>query len=92
VTDTSGQVDYVIGIRALVARNYRAAAQAFAQAERRGFQDPTLRPLLAYALCLAEEFDLARRLVPAASSDPESGRFWTWLVATFGLAMVWPGK
>jgi predicted membrane-bound spermidine synthase len=84
--DASGMVEYVIGIRALVARDYFAAAGSFAEAERRHLRIPTVRPLMAYALCMAGRLDLARQLVDGAQPEGTDERhFWTWLSATFQL-------
>src|SRR5262249_7950818 len=46
VDDPTGMVDYIHGIRALVARQYPAAVESFALAEKSGLRIPTLRPLL----------------------------------------------
>jgi predicted membrane-bound spermidine synthase len=84
--DGSGMVEYVVGIRALVARQYPAAARSFADAERRGLRLPTLRPLLVYALCMGGELDAARQLARRANvADADELHFWVWLEATFGV-------
>jgi len=83
--DGSGLVEYQIGIRALVARSYKTAADMFSESERRGLRVTTLRPLLAYALWMAGRVDDARRLtpmpIPAAGDE---GHFWRWLQDQFG--------
>ena len=85
VEDPTGMADYIHGIRALVARQYPAAVEAFALAEKSGLQLPTLRPLLAYTLCLSDQRDLARRLARAVPPPHGQEHFWSWLDATFGL-------
>ena len=47
--DGSGMVQYVLGVRSLVARSYPAAAAFFAEAEQRGLRLATTRPLRVYA-------------------------------------------
>jgi hypothetical protein len=70
----------------MVARSYRAAANYFAAAERRGLRAPWLRPIRIYALCLAGEVEAAERLVPGAEEeDQESHQFWNWIEGRFGL-------
>jgi predicted membrane-bound spermidine synthase len=84
--DGTGMVEYMLGARALVARNYPAAAGYLAESERRGLQAATTRPLLVYALCLAGNLDAARQLAPAA--EPANGderHFWSFMEAQFGV-------
>jgi spermidine synthase len=84
--DGSGMVQYVLGIRALVARSYPAAAAFFVGAEQRGLPLATIRPLRAYALCLAGKLDDARQIARGAPSDDADERhFWTWLASRFGV-------
>src|SRR5262249_39970741 len=83
--DPTGMVDYVHGIRALVARQYPAAVESFALAQQRGVRLPTLRPLLAYTLCLSDQRDLARRIARAVPTPRGQEQFWSWLDATFDL-------
>jgi predicted membrane-bound spermidine synthase len=84
--DGSGMVAYVLGVRTLVARNYRAAAGYFAESERRGLRLTTSRPLLVYSLCLsgnlAEARQAARGVVP---HDADERLFWSFLTSTFGV-------
>jgi hypothetical protein len=88
-TDPSGAVQYILGIRALVARQYVVAAQSFATAETRGFRANTLRPLLAYALCLSGQIDMADSLARQQSSlHPDQVHFWTWLGSRFHLSSL----
>lgn len=88
-SDTSGMSHYVVGVRALVARQFEVAAAAFAEAERRGLRLEPLRPLRAYALCLSGRMDLARELLPTmstaaiASLRRDEQHFWNWLQKTF---------
>ncbi len=82
--DGSGMVEYVLGVRALVARDYGTAAQSFSEAERRGLPVPTVRPLTVYALCLAGRLDAARQLAERVEpTDADQRHFWTWLASTF---------
>ena len=84
--DASGSVEYVFGVRALVARNYPAAAVSFAESARRGLRNRTLHPLLAYAWCLSGELDKARDLAGSAQPhDDDERHFWTWLQTTYGV-------
>jgi hypothetical protein len=84
--DGSGMVEYVLGERLLVARNYSAAASYLREAQRRGFHPVAARPLEVYALCLAGNLEAARERVPAtASSDPEELAFWNWIESHFGV-------
>jgi spermidine synthase len=84
--DGTGLVEYQLGVRLMVARSYRAAANYFAAAERRGLRAPWLRPIRIYALCLAGEVEAAERLVPGAEEeDQESHQFWNWIEGRFGL-------
>lgn len=82
----SGPTEYARGVRALSMRDYRRAAAYFSEAERRGLQIPTVRPLLVYALCLAGDLDTARQLGSGVSArDVDAKHFWTWVNGTFGL-------
>jgi hypothetical protein len=84
--DESGTREYVIALRALVARNYSTAATYFLDSEHRGLRSPTLRPLLVYALCLAGSLDQARELAPGVTSQSNSERhFWGWMGREFGV-------
>jgi predicted membrane-bound spermidine synthase len=87
--DGSGMVEYAMGERLLVARNYSAAATYLREAQRRGFQSLAVRPLEVYALCLAGNLQGARERVPAtASADPEERLFWTWIRTHFGVGQA----
>jgi hypothetical protein len=82
--DGSGMVEYVLGVRELVARHYSTAAQSFTEAERLRLQLPTVRPLAVYALCLAGQLDLARQLAERVKpEDADQRHFWAWLASTF---------
>jgi hypothetical protein len=82
--DGSGMVEYVLGVRELVARHYSTAAQSFTEAERLRLQLPTVRPLAVYALCLAGQLDLARQLAERVKpEDADQRHFWGWLASTF---------
>jgi hypothetical protein len=79
-------VQYVLGLRALVARSYPAAAALLADSEERGLRLPTIRPLRVYALCLAGKLDDARQLVHGViPRDPDERHFWAWLESRFGV-------
>jgi hypothetical protein len=80
--DGSGQVEYVRGLRALVTRDYAAAAAYLTQADQRGLRGT--RPLLVYALCLAGQLDTARLLMPRTDGSTADQRyFWNWIRSTF---------
>jgi spermidine synthase len=84
--DGTGRVEYMLGVRTLVVRNYRAAAEYFAEAERRGLRLATTRPLRAYALCLAGDLNAARQLAPnTASQSPDEQHFWSWMKMQFAI-------
>jgi hypothetical protein len=78
---------YVLGVRALVARNYSEAAGYFANSERRGLRLVTSRPLLTYSLCLSgnltDAHRAARGVIP---HDADERVFWNFLESTFGVA------
>jgi predicted membrane-bound spermidine synthase len=82
--DGSGQVEYVRGLRALVARDFGAAATHLAEAYQRGLRGT--RPLLAYALCLAGQFDAAKQIAGGPESvNKDQRHFWDWLRSAFPL-------
>jgi len=82
VDDGTGRAEYLRGLRALVSRDYASAVTDLAHADRRGLGG--VRPLLAYALCLAGRPAEAKQLVPAPLPDHSDLRhFWTWLETTF---------
>jgi spermidine synthase len=84
--DASGSVEYVLGVRALVARNYPAAAVNFAKSELRGLRNRTVRPLLAYAWCLSGDVDKARELARRVEPhDADERHFWSWLQTAYGV-------
>jgi predicted membrane-bound spermidine synthase len=85
--DGTGLVEYQTGVRALAIRNYQAAANNFAAAEKRGLSAPTLRPLRVYALCRAGRVDEARQAAHGVRAVSDSERhFWTWMNSTFDVA------
>jgi spermidine synthase len=87
--DGTGAVEYMLGVRTLVARNYPAAAAYLAESERRGLRAATTRPLLVYALCLAGNLNAARQLTPMAEpSNEDELHFWSWMKSHFGVAPV----
>jgi spermidine synthase len=84
--DSVGGVDYVLGLRALVARNFTAAVALFANADSHGLGDANTRPLLAYSLCLAGELNRAAVVAADTTADTTDARhFWKWLAAEFTL-------
>ena len=84
--DGTGNAEYMLGVRALVERNYRDAAAYFAEAERRGLRGATTRPLRAYALSLDGNLAAARELIPdTASLSGDQRHFWSWMKAHFGI-------
>jgi predicted membrane-bound spermidine synthase len=84
--DGTGRAEYMLGVRGLVARDYRGAADYFAAAERRGLRVATTRPLRAYALSLAGDVDAARQLAPIADvASSDERHFWSWMKAQFGI-------
>jgi len=85
--DGTGIVEYQTAVRALAIRNYLAAANNFAAAEKRGVVAPALLPLRAYALCRAGRAVEARQAANGARVSSESERhFWAWMKATFDVA------
>jgi len=88
--DGSYMVPYTLGVRALAARDFPAAAEWFAQAEGRGLQPATARPLLVYALCLSKNFEAANQLSQGdMPADPDRRHFWSWLGSKFDIG---PGR
>ena len=84
--DGMGTVEYVRGVQALAGREYAAAVSAFAEAERRGFQGVTVRPLLVYALCRGGRVEEARRLAHGVTpGGADETHFWNWLYLTFAV-------
>jgi predicted membrane-bound spermidine synthase len=84
--ERTGATEYALGLRALTTREYMRAAAHFSEAERRGLQSPTIRPLLVYALCLAGDRNAARQLARGAGArDADERRFWSWMKAEFGI-------
>jgi hypothetical protein len=84
--DASGSVEYVLGVRALVARNYPAAVTNFAASELRGLRNRTVHPLLVYAWCLSGDVERARDLARGVEPrDADERHFWSWLQTTYGV-------
>jgi predicted membrane-bound spermidine synthase len=82
--DGSGQVQYVRGLRALVERDFQAAADHLSASNVRGMRGS--RPLAAYALSLAGRLDSARQMAQGAEvSNADLRHFWNWLERTFGV-------
>jgi hypothetical protein len=84
--ERTGPTEYARGVRALATRDYHRAAAYFSEAERRGLQGATIRPLLVYSLCLAGDRDTARQLARGAPTrDADEQHFWNWMRRTFTL-------
>jgi predicted membrane-bound spermidine synthase len=84
--DGTGSAEYMLGVGALAARNYRDAAAYFAEAERRGLRVATTSSLRAYALSLDGNLAAARELTPdTASLNGDERHFWSWMKAHFGI-------
>jgi hypothetical protein len=89
--DGTGNVEYLRGLQLLVSRDYGSAASYFSLAERGGLRIPALRPMLAYALCLAGRLDLADRIATSvAVRDEDERHFWAWMARTFGVGKAGP--
>ncbi len=90
--DGTGAAEYARGLTALARRDYPAAVDALASAERQGLVGETIRPLLVYALCLAGDRDAAAVLArDQTASTPEQQHFWTWLGSEFGVGPLTTG-
>ena len=90
--DGTGAAEYARGLTALARRDYPAAVDALASAERQGLVGETIRPLLVYALCLAGDRDTAAVLArDQTASTPEQQHFWTWLGSEFGVGPLTTG-
>jgi len=84
--ERTGATEYARGLRALTARDYLRAAAHFSEAERRGLQGATIRPLLVYSLCLGGDRDAARQLARGAPArDAVERHFWSWMKAEYGV-------
>ncbi len=84
--DSTGTAAYARGLGALASRDYGGAVRSFSESERAGFQAPTLRPLLVYALAMAGRADLARPLAREADvHDPDALHFWSWIGPALGI-------
>jgi spermidine synthase len=84
--ERSGPTEYARALRALASRDYQGAAAYFGEAERRGLQAETVRPLQVYSLCLSGDLDTARLLARGAEAQSDDARhFWNWLKTTYGV-------
>jgi predicted membrane-bound spermidine synthase len=80
--DGTGTVEYMRGARLLASRDYESAASYFGLAERRGLHTPTIRPLIAYALCKAGRREMSVKVMQSyAASDEDGRRFVEWMGA-----------
>jgi predicted membrane-bound spermidine synthase len=78
--DGTGVVEYVRGAQLLASRDYESAASYFGLAERRGLKSPTVRPLIAYALCRAGRTDMSVKVMESYAAPDEDGRhFAEWM-------------
>ena len=85
-TERTAATEYVLGLGALSARDYLGAAARLGEAERRGMQEPAVRPLQVYAMCLAGDPKTARQLaVGASAATDDEKHFWEWTSRTFGV-------
>ena len=84
--DRTAATEYVLGLGALSARDYLAAAAHLGEAERRGLREPVVRALQVYAMCLTGDLATARQLAfgVSARTDDEQ-HFWRWIAATFAV-------
>lgn len=82
--DGTAATEYVLGVRALVARQYGAAATYLAASAGRGLDTPMVRSLLAYTLCMSGKFETAARIMKEAKpAAPEERHFRAWLERQF---------
>lgn len=86
VNDGSGTIEFLLGQRLLVARDYLAAADFFEKAEQRGFQSSLAGALEVFALCMSGQIDRARQRAPVAMPlDADECVFWRWIATHFGV-------
>lgn len=84
--ETLGAVAYVRGLHALARRNYSGAVSRFERAEALGLQEPVLRPLLIYALCLDGRSEAGRALTRGIRpKSPDEEHFWSWMGSEFNV-------
>jgi predicted Zn-dependent protease len=74
-------LDEYLGIEAMVARDFRAAATRFAESERHGADAPQLRLWQALALCLAGARDEAIEVVRRSRTTDDAST-WNWIEGT----------
>ncbi len=82
--DGTGAVDYVLGLGALVDRDYARAAARLARSRQRAWRPGLSGPLYAYALCMCgrlEDVKALRLQLRPPAADP----VWRWLGETFAL-------
>jgi len=85
----NAETEYARGLRALAGRDYNGAAAAFLQTEQQGLRAPTIRALLVYSLCMANQFDEARQFVRGLDvHNLEEQHFWEWMGKQFGVRPV----
>jgi hypothetical protein len=82
-----GRIDPLLdeywGIRAMVARDFRAAATRFAEAQRHGSEAPYVRLWQALALCLAGATDEALEMAQGWRTSDDAST-WNWIARTCG--------
>jgi len=82
----NAETEYARGLRALAGRDYNGAAAAFLQTEQQGLRAPTIRALLVYSLCMANQLDEARQFVRGLDvHDLAEQHFWEWMGKQFGV-------
>jgi spermidine synthase len=85
----NAETEYARGLRALAGRDYNGAAAAFLQTEQQGLRAPTIRGLLVYSLCMANQLDEARQFVRGLDvHNLEEQHFWEWMGKQFGVRPV----
>jgi len=85
----NAETEYARGLRALAGRDYNGAAAAFLQTEQQGLRAPTIRALLVYSLCMANQLDEARQFVRGLDvHNLEEQHFWEWMGKQFGVRPV----
>ncbi|HEX7797238.1 MAG TPA: fused MFS/spermidine synthase [Vicinamibacterales bacterium] len=85
----NAETEYAHGLRALAGRDYNGAAAAFLQTEQQGLRAPTIRALLVYSLCMANQIDEARQFVRGLDvHDLQEQHFWEWMGKEFAVRPV----
>ena len=78
--DGTGTVEYLRGAQLLADRDYEGAASYFGLAARRGLRAPIVRPMIAFASCLAGKKELSAKIVDALQpGDDDERHFVGWM-------------